>query len=184
GRRGCGRERVHAAGLPKSGIRNGCGKRRRRSAVRDGYRHRGAERQCEKPSGNSGVRVVGIPRALRVSRRGGRAKEEPMSYDLRLFRLPPGADPREAFARLSEAEEQDALAGDAAHRTAQDDSARAGMERLAGLLTARHPAFERFHPQRPLPWIELNDEARQVQVTISAESVGITMPYFRQESSE
>jgi hypothetical protein len=107
-----------------------------------------------------------------------------MSYDLRLFRLPPGADPREAFARYLQAEEQDVLAGDAAHRTVQDDSARAGMERLAGLLTARHPAFERFHPQSPLPWIELNDEARQVQVTISAESAGITMPYFRQEASE
>ena len=107
-----------------------------------------------------------------------------MSYDLSLFRLVSGADPREVFLRHQEAEEQDVLAGDAAHRTVQDDSARAGMERLAGLPTARHSAFERFHPQSPLPWIELNDVARQVQVTISAESVGITMPYFRQESSE
>src|SRR5215471_5019484 len=111
--------------------------------------------------GHSRGRVLGIPSALPVPRRGGREKEEPMSYDLHLFRLPPGADPREVFARHLEAEEQDVLDGDAAHRTVQDDSARAAMERLAGLLTARHPAFERFHQQRPLPWIEFNDGARQ-----------------------
>jgi hypothetical protein len=56
---------------------------------------------------------------------------------------------------------------------------RAEMERIAGALQARHPAFERFQPERPLPFIELDDEDLQVQVNICAHSVDVTMPYVR-----
>jgi len=58
----------------------------------------------------------------------------------------------------------------------------ADAQRLADLLKARHPAFRQFQPAAPDSHVVLHDERLQVQVTIQADSVDLTMPYFRESA--
>jgi hypothetical protein len=58
------------------------------------------------------------------------------------------------------------------------------MKQLADTLRARWAAFVQIEPKSPLPWIELNDEDLQIQVSVYEDSVSITMPYFRQRTTE
>jgi hypothetical protein len=106
-----------------------------------------------------------------------------VSYDLKLFHLPDGVDPEDAFNELAEREEKRAEA-DTTSDTPLPELVRKNMQSLADLLGAAHPAFEQFQPDPPLRWLELTDEETQVQVTIGEESVDLTMPYFREHAGE
>lgn len=107
-----------------------------------------------------------------------------MSYDLHLFRLPEGADPAEFHSHLQQEEEKMALDLEASRPRLPPEEERARMQRLADSLKSSWPAFVQFESERPLPWIELDDENLQVQIMIRADSVSITMPYFRERSAE
>ena len=50
------------------------------------------------------------------------------------------------------------------------------MQQLADALREQWPGFVQFQPQRPLPWIELDDDRAQVQVNIHAKMVAIDTP--------
>jgi hypothetical protein len=91
-----------------------------------------------------------------------------MSYDLTLFRPPPGVDPLEAWRRI-EREEEGFSAGTFEPK------------QIAGILKARVPEFKQSQSIGG-EWIELDHDA-QVQVLITDRDVGIGMPYFRKEVS-
>lgn len=108
-----------------------------------------------------------------------------MSYDLRLFEILQGVDPGIAFERLTQHEEAEVVnGGDQWLKRSLPAPTRAQMQQLADALRARWTAFSQFEPKSPLPWIELNDEDLQVQVEVYEDSVSITMPYFREHTSE
>jgi hypothetical protein len=91
-----------------------------------------------------------------------------MSYDLTLFRPPPGVDPLEAWHRIQR-EEEGISAGPFDPR------------QIADILKARVPDFKQSQSISG-EWIELVHDA-QVDVLITDHDVGIGMPYFRKEVS-
>jgi hypothetical protein len=107
-----------------------------------------------------------------------------LSYDLTLFRVPDGTEPSLAYQQIADQQEIDSANLDAWMKTPVLDRRRAEMERVAGALESWRPALERFQPPSPLPWIELNDEALQLQFEIYEAMVSITMPYFRDRAEE
>ena len=107
-----------------------------------------------------------------------------MSYDLTLFRVPDGTEPSLAYQQIADQQEIDSANLDAWMKRPVLDKRRAEMERVAGALESWRPALERFQPTSPLPWIELNDEALQLQFEIYEAMVSITMPYFRDRAEE
>ena len=109
-----------------------------------------------------------------------------MSYDLRLFEIPQGVDASIAFEQLTEQEEAGIVRGGDQWWLEHPLPAttRAQMQQLADALKARCATFVQFEPKSPLRWIELNDEELQVQVEVYENSVSITMPYFRESSTD
>jgi len=107
-----------------------------------------------------------------------------MSYDLVLFHLTEGQDPDAKYQEYAEQQEQAAVDLDAWMKRPVPQAARTRMQGLSDALRRQHPALEQFQPERSLPWIELNHEDLQVQVTIGEQDVGITTPYFRERASE
>lgn len=102
-----------------------------------------------------------------------------MSYDLTLFRPVEGVDPKLTYESLVE---QDEL--ESGEKQPISELVWSQMQQVADALRSRHPAFEQFQPNSPLPWIELDDEGLQVQANIRERAVGITMPYFRKDAEE
>ena len=108
-----------------------------------------------------------------------------MSYDLRLFEIREGVDAGSAYEQLMQQEEAElAGTGDEWLKRSLPASTRTRMQQLADALRARWVRFVQFEPKSPFPWIELNDENLQVQVSVYENSVSITMPYFREQVVE
>ena len=107
-----------------------------------------------------------------------------MSYDLRLYPAPEGVDANAAYEQIIHREESEAVDINQWVKRVLPESSRARMQGLADALTNRWPHFEQFEPASPLPWIELNDEELQIQVSVYEQSASITMPYFRQRTTE
>ena len=107
-----------------------------------------------------------------------------MSYNLRLFAVPDGVQVEAAYQRLIDREETEIGNVDERVKRRLSASAHAEMQQLADALKARWAAFIQFEPKSPLPWIELNDENLQIQVSVYEDSVSITRPYFRQRTTE
>src|SRR6266853_1744089 len=107
-----------------------------------------------------------------------------MSYDLTFFPRKPGLDALAAYREHQDRDELEAGNYQEWLKRPVPAAESAEMERIAGALQARHPAFERFQPERPLPYIELDDEELQIQLNIRTDSVGLTMPYFRERARE
>src|SRR5215469_2868269 len=63
-------------------------------------------------------------------------------------------------------------------------SAHAEMQQLADALKARWAAFIQFEPKSPLPWIELNEENLQIQLSVYEDNVSITRQYLWQRTTE
>ena len=109
---------------------------------------------------------------------------DPVSYDLRLLAVPAGVEVDVAYQQLIQREETEVSNVDDLVKRTLPVSSRARMQDLADLLRVRWTVFVQFEPKSPLPWIELNDEDLQVQVSVYEDSVSITMPYFRERTSE
>jgi hypothetical protein len=107
-----------------------------------------------------------------------------VSYDLRLFPVPEGVEAKVAYEHLIHQEETEIVDVDQWARRLLPETSRARMQRLADALRTRWPRFVQFEPTSPLPWIELNDEDLQIQVSVYEQSASITMPYFRQHATE
>jgi hypothetical protein len=107
-----------------------------------------------------------------------------VSYDLRLFAVADGVEAVAAYEQLIRREESDVVNSEDWLKRPLAPPARERMQQLADALRAQWPAFVQFEPRFPLPWIELNDEDRQVQVSVYEDSVALTMPYFRQRIAE
>jgi hypothetical protein len=108
-----------------------------------------------------------------------------MSYDLRLFEEREGVDAAFAYETLMQQEEAELVrAGDEWMKRSLPEPTRKRMQQLADALKAQWVRFVQFEPKSPLPWIELNDESFQVQVSVYEDSVSITMPYFRQATAQ
>ena len=107
-----------------------------------------------------------------------------MSYDLRLFQIPDGLDIEAAYERLVQREEAETGNIDEWVRRQLPEAARVQMQQLADAIRAQWAPLIQFEPKSPLPWIELNDENLQLQVSVYADSVSITMPYFRERTPE
>lgn len=107
-----------------------------------------------------------------------------MSYDLHLFRVPDGTDPIEAYRCWQEEQELTVIATESEQQNLPEEKQCQEMQKLADSLKTKWPAFVQFQPERPLPWIELDDEDLQLQITIQADSVEITIPYFRDRAGE
>src|SRR5260221_5449261 len=107
-----------------------------------------------------------------------------MSYDLTFFPTKPGLDAEAAYREYQDREERKVADYQEWLKRPVPVAARVEMERIAGALQARHPAFERFQPGQPLPFVELNDEHLQIQVNIRVNSADLTMPYFREHVRE
>ena len=107
-----------------------------------------------------------------------------MSYDLRLIAVPDGVEVKAAYVQLVQREEAEVGDLDDWVKRPLPVSTRAQMKQLADMLRARWAAFVQFEPKSPMPWIELNDEDLQIQVSVYEDSVSITMPYFRQRTCE
>jgi hypothetical protein len=101
-----------------------------------------------------------------------------MSYDLTFFPSKPGLDAHAAYREHQDREEREAADYKEWIKRLVPAAERAEMERIAGALQVRHPAFERFQPEQPLPFIELDDKDLQVQVNIRADSTDVTCPTF------
>jgi hypothetical protein len=108
-----------------------------------------------------------------------------VSYDLRLFEIRERVDAGSAYEQLMRQEEAElAGVGDEWLKRSLPASTRTRMQQLADALRARWVRFVQFEPKSPLPWIELNDENLQVQVSVYENSVSITIPYFREQVVE
>lgn len=103
-----------------------------------------------------------------------------MSYDLFFFRVPEGVDPSVAFDERMEQEEE-ALEGEGLPLSESD---LAEMKRVVDALLQWRPNMEVFTPKPPLRWIELTEEELQVQFSVQADSVSMTMPYLRKHADE
>jgi len=102
-----------------------------------------------------------------------------MSYDLTFFPSKPGLDAHAAYREHQDREEREAADYKEWIKRLVPAAERAEMERIAGALQVRHPAFERFQPEQPLPFIELDDKDLQVQVKHPRGLDRRHMPYFR-----
>src|SRR5689334_8371395 len=102
-----------------------------------------------------------------------------MSYDFTLFRPVPGVDPRSTYQQLMQEEEEKIVNEESGSKRVLPDSTRNEMQVLADALKSKVPQFEQFQPASPLPWIELNHEDLQVQISIGERTIAITVPYFR-----
>ncbi len=82
------------------------------------------------------------------------------------------------------AEEQERLAADEEWmQRPLSDAVRTEMRSVAEALKAWRPELEEFFPEKPLPWIELNDETLMVQFSIAEDSVSATMPYYGEDAN-
>lgn len=106
-----------------------------------------------------------------------------MSYDFTLFRPVPGVDPRSTYQELMQKEEEEIVNEDSEGKKPLPDSTRKEMQVLANVLNSKVPEFEQFLPAAPLPWIELNHQELQVQVSIGERTIAITLPYFRDKAT-
>jgi hypothetical protein len=105
-----------------------------------------------------------------------------LSYDLKFFRVPDGSAPQAAYQQLIEAEETE-IVNSSGDRPVSD-SERQQMENVATALKAWRPEFEQFESERPLTWIELDDEQLALQLVITANAVDATVAYFDERVSE
>lgn len=105
-----------------------------------------------------------------------------MSYDLRLFHVPDGADASAVYQQMIEQEEKAVSDLDAWVQRPVPEPARAEMRTIADALKAWRPTLVEFQPKKPLPWIDLDDETLNIQFSVHEGSVGVTMPYFRDQA--
>ncbi len=107
-----------------------------------------------------------------------------MSYDLRLFSIPEGVEPEAAYEQLIHREESEIADINDRVKRSLPDSTRATMQQLAEVIRTRWPSFVQFQPASALPWIELNDDDLQIQFAVYERMASITMPYFREPTTQ